>query len=44
MRYILLLLASLAICLASCAVMLKDKAEIEKISEDIIEEIAEDSI
>jgi hypothetical protein len=43
MRFILVsALVLAAFCLGACSVMLKDKVEIEKIAEDIIEEIAED--
>lgn len=43
MRYILpLLLASFAIYSVSCSVISKDKAEIEKIADDVVEEIVED--
>lgn len=43
MYYISMLLAAWAVfCLVSCSAMLKDKAEIEQIADDILEEIAED--
>jgi hypothetical protein len=43
MHYILaLLLASFAIYSVSCSVISKDEAEIEKIAEDVVEEIVED--
>jgi hypothetical protein len=44
MYYILVsLLAFLAIYSVSCSVISKDKAEIEKIADDVVEEIIEDS-
>ncbi len=43
MRYVLVsVLVSVAIYSVSCSVITKDKTEIEKIGEDLIEEIAED--
>ena len=45
MRYISVCVLALAVFfLVACSAMLKDKAEIENISEDVIEEIAEDMI
>lgn len=44
MRYILFsFAASFFICLASCSAIIKDNAEIEKIADDVIEEIIEDA-
>ena len=43
MRLILALFyLSISLCLSACSVIAKDNAEIEKIAEDVIEEIAED--
>ena len=43
MRYTLvLLLLSASCCLFSCSVISKDKVEIEKIADDVIEEIIDD--
>ncbi len=43
MQYIYVLFLALGvICLDSCSVISKDKSEIEKIAEEVIEGIAED--
>lgn len=41
----LILLSLLCLCLfsASCSLLVKDEAEIEKIADDVVEEIIEDS-